>query len=114
MKYLGIDWGLKSLGFAVSEGIFSSPLKEVKINSLNQALDMVCQVVKSAGIDIIIVGLPDSGEVRMAVEKGVVGLKKLGMMVKLADETLTTHNSNDHQGAATLILQGYLDDSKTH
>lgn len=109
MRYLGIDWGLKHLGFAVSEGTLSTPLKSVDVNSLNQALDLVSQVVKSENVDIIVIGLPDSGESKAAVEKAVKGLTDLGYKVELADETLTSQQSRSHQEAAALILQNYLD-----
>lgn len=111
MRYLGIDWGLKHLGFAVSEGTLATPLKEVGINSLKHGIDQVSQVIKSEAIDIIIVGLPESGESKLAAEKAVVELKKLGFEVRVSDETLTTQNSDNHKGAAALILQEYLDSS---
>jgi RNase H-fold protein (predicted Holliday junction resolvase) len=109
MKYLGIDWGLRNLGFAASEGMLATPLKEVSINSLPQAVDQVSQIVKTEGIDVIIIGIPESGEARKAVEKAYSELIKLGYKVELADETLTTQNSKDHKTAAALILQEYLD-----
>lgn len=112
MKYLGIDWGLKHLGFAISEGLLATPLKQVSVKSLKQALNQVMQITKNEQAELIVIGKPESGEALTAVNRAVGELKKLGYLVETTDETLSSHHSSDHQGAAALILQEYLDAKK--
>lgn len=120
MKYLGVDWGKRSVGLAISEGILSSPLKDLEVSSLKDGVVKVYKVIQDEKIDQIIIGIPESGEAKSMAEKALVEFKKLGLSVVGADETLSTQNAtqvmrdfdlkgSDHKMAAAIILQEYLD-----
>lgn len=122
MKYLGVDFGLKRVGLAISEGEIASPYKIIEGVSI---LDLLEKLKKEAlGFDRIIIGLPE-GKMGKVVKKIVRNLKSLGLDVIEVDETLSTQQatiqmvelniakkkrtSNDAYAAA-IILQNYLDE----
>lgn len=124
MKYLAIDWGMKKLGFAISEGLIASPLKSVEVSTLDQALNAVRQTAKDQQSDQILVGLAE-GEMGRVILKATTRLREEGLPVFLIDETLSTQKaqqvliesgvpqskrSKDHATAAAIILQSYLDE----
>jgi putative holliday junction resolvase len=123
VKYLGVDFGLKRIGLAISEGQLASPLKIIVVFSLNDALTKIKKEVKASNIDKIVVGLPE-GETGKAAEKFINGLKREKLDVEAADETLSTQDTTQlliEMGlskkkraetdayAAAAILQNYLD-----
>lgn len=124
MKYLGIDWGMKKLGMALSEGDIASPYKTVEVHNLDQALQQVKEIAKKEQVDLVIVGMPE-GEMGLAIVKACQKLQTMGVRVMLTDETLSTQTAQavmretgksqkdrreDDAMSAALILQGYLDD----
>ena len=123
MKYLGVDFGNKKIGLAISEGELASPLLTLHVNNLNEGVLKVEEVIKKEGIEKIVVGLPDSG-VRNSVLKFVKKLSKK-YSVYVADETLSSKIALDtmvnlgigkkrrkveDSYSAALILQNYLDE----
>lgn len=126
MKYLGLDWGLKKIGLAVSEGELASPwgIINVQKNSLDKAVAKVKAVVEREEVEYIILGKPE-GEMGKIIEKAAEALKKQDLDVSLVDETLSTQDAKrlmlemgmrkrarkeDNAVAAALILQRYLDE----
>ena len=123
MKYLCVDFGLKRIGLATSEGELASPLKVLTVSSLFDAVDKIIREIREIGADKVIVGMPE-GNTGKAAQRFVKSLKKEGLDVEVSDETLSTQNAgklmiemgiskkkrrqNDAQAAA-LILQNYLD-----
>lgn len=123
MKYLGVDYGLKRIGLAISEGTLASPLKVLEISSLNDAVNKMIQIIKVENVDQVVVGMPE-GETGKKVQKFVKKLKQNGLDVKEADETLSSQNAlsdmiasgiprekrkTTDATAAAIILQEYLD-----
>lgn len=123
MKYLGIDYGKKKVGLAISEGEIASPLKIIEVSSLVDALQKVEQVIRDEKIDKVVLGLPESGEAAAAVRKFAQELKK-NIEVIYADETLSSQSaldtmidlgipkkerSKEDAYSASLILQNFLD-----
>ncbi len=119
MKLLGIDFGLKNIGLAMSEGFLVEPLGVVKNV---KRIDRICQEHK---IEKIIIGLSE-GE--MAKKTRVFGEKlarQTNLPVEYQDETLTSEEAKrlmikigkpkkkrQEQAdaiAASLILQAYLE-----
>ena len=116
MKYLGIDFGLRRIGLAISEGELASPWQVVDAKKFSE-------IIKKESFERIIVGLPE-GKMGKNVVRFVNALKKQGFMVETADETLSSkkalemmigqeagqkkRRSNDAYSAA-IILQNYLD-----
>lgn len=120
MRYLGIDYGKRKVGLAISEGEIASPLKIVEVTSLVDALNKINQVIKVEEIDQIVVGLPESGEAAN-MAKAFIKAMQDKIQVIVMDETLTSQTAqNDrrelglkrqHEDAksAAIILQNYLD-----
>lgn len=122
MRYLGIDYGLKKIGLAISEGEVASPLKIVEVGSLKDALVKIEKVIDEENIDKVIIGMPEgksAGKVR-----GFVNKLGKNISVEVADETLTSKNASklmialgvgkknrrfEDAYSAALILQNYLE-----
>lgn len=121
MNLLGIDYGEKILGLAYSEGILSRSLSEINIKET----DRLKKICTSLQIEKIILGLPE-GRLRPKVLVFAQTLKKiLNLEIVVWDETLTSHEAigmligvnksrkkrqkKEHQVAAALILQSYLE-----
>jgi len=126
MRYLGVDWGFKKIGIAVSEGELATPLKTLQVNGLEDALAQVVECIEDEIADLIVLGQPE-GEMGEIVKKISKRLKVEGFDVVLADETLSTQDAQslmiemglgkkdrkeDNATAAAIILQRYLDEKK--
>lgn len=124
MKYLGLDWGLKRIGVAISEGELASPLTTLEVHSLTEAVEKVKQLAIKEGVEEIIIGQPEGQSGKM-VEKAIAQVQKLGLRVTAADETLSTQRAQskmrelgvgkkdrreDNALSAAIILQQYLDE----
>lgn len=128
MRYLGVDYGLKKMGLAVSEGQIASPLKVVEINSLTDAVSKITHIIKQEKIDRVVIGVPESGEAKSAVKKFLKKLKedfeKETVSIIEADETLSSALAKDlminlgmgekarqkeDAYSAVIILQKFLD-----
>lgn len=122
MRYLGVDFGLKRVGLAVSEGELASPLKTIEDANFSDLLEKIKK--EAEGFDQIVIGLPE-GKMGKLVKKAVKKLKEAGVNVAEADETLSSQRAvremielnipkkkrqiNDAYSAA-IILQDYLDE----
>lgn len=128
MRYLGVDYGLKKIGLALSEGQMASPLKVLEISGLNDAVVKILSVISKEEIDRVIIGVAESGESRTAVKKFIAGLrtslKEKPVSVIEADETLSSAGARDlmvemntsrkrrqkeDAYSAVIILQNFLD-----
>ncbi len=122
MKYLGVDFGLKRVGLAVSEGELSSPYKIIEGTNF---FDLCEKIIKEAiGFNKVVIGLPE-GKMGKLVKKAIRKLRESGIDVVEADETLSTQDAtkqmielnipkkkrkiNDAY-SASIILQNYLDE----
>lgn len=124
MRYLGIDWGLKKIGVALSEGEIATPLKTLQVSGLEDAIAKVVETIEDEIADLIVLGQPE-GEMGETVKKVSKLLKDEGFEVKLSDETLSTQEAQslmiemglsrkdrkeDNAVSAAIILQRYLDE----
>jgi len=124
VNILGVDYGLKKIGLAISEGSFASPLAVLKVSSKSDAISKLQNVIKKEEIDLVVIGVPDSG-VRRVILSVVNKLK--GISVVTSDETLSSQNAKvkmvemglgkkkraiEDAYAAVEILQNYLDSNK--
>lgn len=124
MRYLGVDWGMKKIGLAISEGSLSSPHGEISINSLQDGIEKLSKVIETEEIDQIVIGLPENkmGKIVLNVTKI---LQNQGLNVVTTDETLSSQKAmtsmikmgtskkarrHAHAESAAIILQEYLDD----
>lgn len=123
MKYLGIDYGLKRVGLAISEGQLASPYKIIEIKSLRDGVYKIFSIFHIGKFDKVIVGMPE-GDMGKAVIKLVSFLKSKGVDTVSADETLSSKQAQremidrgagkkkrqvSDDMAAAIILQNYLD-----
>ncbi|EKD84747.1 MAG: hypothetical protein ACD_38C00165G0004 [uncultured bacterium] len=123
MKYLGIDFGLRKIGLAVSEGELASPWQILAVKGFSDAIEKTSQIIKEGNFEKIIIGLPE-GKMGQVVKGFVNALKKNGIDVETADETLSSkkglkamikagigvkNRRNEDAFSAAGILQDYLD-----
>jgi len=60
MRALGIDYGTKRVGLALSDagGRFATPLEVLQITSPAQALEPILRIIREEEVEQIVVGLP--------------------------------------------------------
>lgn len=136
MRILGLDFGTKTVGVAISDGLMitAQPLETITRKSagkLRQTLARIEAIIVEYEVERIVLGYPKNmnntiGERAEACEAFKEDLeRRTGLEVTLWDERLTTVESErvlmesgvrrEHrkpvidQMAAVLILQGYLD-----
>ena len=122
MRILGIDYGSKRIGLALSdEGRqFAMPL--IVINSTKNLLDEVLKIAKEKETTEIVMGESKNykGEANVIMSESLEFKKQLetnGLTVHLEPEFMTSANAERFQGkhdmldasAAALILQSFLD-----
>lgn len=122
MKILGVDYGRKKIGLAISEGEIAEPLAVVSPKNWLLALNEFCQRQE---IEKIVIGISEG---KMAEETRRFGekIQKLtGVPVVFHDETLTSieakkkmieakkgkrkRKKEEDAVAAALILQSFLE-----
>ncbi|MEK6559041.1 MAG: Holliday junction resolvase RuvX [Planctomycetota bacterium] len=132
MRILGIDYGEKRIGMAVSDplGITAQGLPTIERTNIQEDLQKILNVVREKEAREIVVGLPKNmnnslGEKAQAVLNFVALLKKdINIPINVIDERLSTVRANRAmlEGdlsrkkrkdrvdmiAAQLILQDYL------
>lgn len=119
MKILGVDWGKKRIGLAVSEGSFAEPYGVVS------SFEELGKIIKKESIDQVILGLPEGKHERGTRELGRRIEKEFEIPVVLRSEVLTTKQAlrkaiesgkpkKARRGldsySASLLLQEYLDE----
>lgn len=128
MRYLGVDYGLKKAGLAISEGQIASPLKVLEISGLNDAVSKILQVINKEEIERVVIGVPDSGQSEKIVKNFILklraDLKERPVSVIEADETLSSSSAKElminlgigekqrqkeDAYSAVIILQNFLD-----
>ena len=136
MRILGLDFGSKTVGVAVSDPLMITAqgveiIRRKDENKLRQTLARIEELVKEYEAERIVLGLPKNmnntmGErVEKTMEFKASLERRTGLEVVLWDERLTTvaadqammeagirrENRKDYVDmiAASLILQGYLD-----
>ncbi|MFA6588073.1 MAG: Holliday junction resolvase RuvX [Patescibacteria group bacterium] len=131
MKILGIDWGEKRLGLAISQDeAWAFPWKILEIQSFTQGIEMLANIVEEQKIEKVVVGMPigmDGKDTKQTsrVREVVADLGHvLNMPIEMIDERLTSEaakklqfesgktTKNIDAQAATQILQTFLDQRK--
>ena len=123
MRYLGIDYGEKRVGLALSdeEGQIALPYRTV--SNTKTLFNEIAAVIKQENVGRIVVGLPvpfsgGESEQTREVKKFIEKLKKLsGAPVDTENEIFTTKMAKDSgvqqehldKASAAIILQSYLD-----
>ncbi len=136
MRIMGLDFGSKTVGVAISDELLITAqgmeiIRRKEENKLRQTLARIEELIVEYGVEEIVLGYPKNmndtlGErVRLTEEFKEKLERRTGLPVALWDERLTTvaadrammeagirrEHRKDYvdQIAATLILQGYLD-----
>ena len=124
MKYLGVDYGSKKIGLAISEesGQMAFPFKVIPNF---KALENISKICEEENISKIIFGesknyTGDHNPIHAEVKTITKDLEKAGYEIDLELEVLSTQEANriapkdawSDARAATIILQSYLDRNK--
>lgn len=132
MRILGIDFGEKTIGVAVSDelGLTAQALKTIRRRGIWKDLEALGAVIEEYAVEQMVIGLPRNmdGTMGPSAEKALAfvdRLKVFNLPVATEDERLTTVIAEKaliegdvrrarrrqviNQMAAALILQGYLD-----
>src|SRR3989344_6612058 len=126
MRYLGIDYGEKRIGVAVSDplGRIAFPKKTIFNRGMAKVMAEFRALVEEEKISLVVLGLPigldgKDTDQTLRVRDFAENLKKeLKIEVKFENEMLTTHyvegpglikKEHTDEAAAAVILQSYLD-----
>lgn len=139
MRYLGLDIGERHVGVAVGELLASelstlnAPKDQSFYRSPELAYDLIAQIVATEQADAIVIGIPTNENDQLSAE--AASIKKFGnglsdyldKTIHFVNETLTSFMAADilegqglsveaarkreHQLAAQLILQQFLEDN---
>lgn len=132
MKYLGVDYGQKRIGLAVSDplGMMAMPWDVRTVSRNCKPLEVVRTAAAESEADAVVLGLPlnmdgTSGPMAAEVNRLANDLRDAGLKVYTWDERLTTAQSERvlletdmsrarrkqvrDKLAAQAILQGFLD-----
>lgn len=127
MNILGIDLGAKTTGLAISESSIATPYKTITHKDQQSAASQIVAICNKEGIDKVVLGFVE-GKIKKLFTDFAKDLKskKPNLEVILWDETLTSgqarqtmiklqvpkikRRQKEHEYAAALILQSYLDE----
>lgn len=131
-RLLGIDHGDKRIGLALSDPIpmIASPLKTIIINSQNEAIAKILNIIFEHDVALVVIGKPiglkghETAQTKHVI-KFAEDLEKKGVKVAFQDERLTSisakrsyHESGTKlrgkkelidETAAAILLQQYID-----
>ena len=123
---LAIDLGQKTSGVAVSEGQLATPYSTIKHQSIKEAVSKISKICDELEVEKLVVGYVE-GKIKSSFENFVKNFKNVNPKIKviLFDETMTTRQARnymiklqvpktkrakrEHEIAASIILQSYLD-----
>lgn len=127
MKILGIDYGKRKLGLALATSKIAEPHGVVRSSSFNEAVEKVMKVARAKGVETIVLGISEGKMAEETIRFAKELESKLQIPVIYQDETLSTKEAQmlsieagikrkkrkalEDAFAATIILQGYLDES---
>lgn len=129
---LGIDYGKRKIGLAITDGILAEPYKVIRVGSQEEAIKKVGQVIssfaeasKDGQVGQVVIGISEGEMAKETREFGKKLKEKLNIQIAYQDETLTTQEAQEMSQkagirrikrkaledaySATLILQSYLD-----
>jgi putative pre-16S rRNA nuclease len=125
MQYLAIDYGLAHIGLAISDGALAEPYKQLKYISDEQVVDQISNICQQNQVEKVVLGLSEN-QMAIKIKEFASKLRqKIGDKIILHDETLSSQMAQNmlvesgvkkkkrqekqHQTAAAIILQSYLD-----
>lgn len=125
MRILGIDYGLKRIGLAMSDSGLAEPLKVINWSDEATVIKEISRLCQKYAIQKIVIGLPE-GKIAFQVKKWGKRLSRESRLsIVFQDETLTSQEAivkmieagrgqkarreKKDAVAAALILQKHLD-----
>jgi putative holliday junction resolvase len=132
MRYLGIDYGTKRTGVAISdsEGKVAVVKETIEAEGLNKVIDRIKEIVTQDGVDSVVVGIPlnmngEPTQMTERVQRFIANLRDhIEVPVQTIDERLTTEMANTllrgvkaeerDQVAAQILLQNFMDELEHH
>lgn len=133
MKIMGIDFGLKRIGIALSDimGFLASPYTTLYRTTMDEDLNFIKKIIDENKVETVVFGLPlemsgNSGEIVNFTKDFAERLKTLtGVKIVFVDERLSSIEAEEQlkltikdwkkrkllldQVSASIILQSYLD-----
>lgn len=125
MKILGIDYGLKKIGLALSDGTLAQPYQILKIEEPASVFTKIIRICEEEKIEKIVIGLSENQMAQKTRRFGEELKEITGLPVVYQDETLTSleaqkilvqigkpkkkRQQQEDLISAALILQNYLD-----
>lgn len=128
MRYLGIDYGKKRTGLAISDSAARLAVVKETVITPNQqeVVERIKEIIEQDGVESIVIGLPvnmegEKTEMSEHVERFVAKLRDhVSVPVQTTDERLTTEMARKllkdvkkeerDQVAAQILLQNFLDE----
>lgn len=125
-KILGVDWGRRKIGLALSHGFLAQPFGVARVSSLEEGIEKVVRVVRVEKVDNVVVGVSEGemGEEQRNFARGLKGELR-NVPVGVWDETLSTYEAGqlareagvpgykirekEDAFAAAVMLQSFLD-----
>ena len=122
-KLLGIDYGKRRVGLAVSDDLGRLAFPNVVLENDSSILEKIQKIIKDENIDTIVVGESknfkgEPNEIMKDIEEFVGILKKENsarvflepeFMTSQQAERIVGKNDMNDAGAASLILQSFID-----
>ncbi len=131
MRCLGIDYGRRRIGLALSDPtlLIASPLIIIENRGLKKTLLQIVDIIKKNDVQQIVIGLPlhangDESEMSQESRRFGAAFTALGFPVEFVDERYTSFEAESMIGnhphskniidkvAASIILQMYLDERR--
>ncbi len=125
MRYLGIDYGRKRMGLAISdeEGKIAFPRMQLTVYNLQLTTKIIRDIIEKDAVEKIVVGVPvtfggrESAQTAEARAFGEKLQKAIQLPIEFENELLTTKmavrggvaKSKVDASSAAIILQSYLD-----
>ena len=132
MRVLGVDFGLRRIGLAVSDPgeRLATPLRTLRLTTVRDAPSAVAEAVRFVAAEAVVVGVPlglegeeSRPEVRRVRRFAKALRRETGLPVHLVDESLSSREAEErtgarwgtgeeeslHAAAAAVILQRWLD-----
>jgi len=125
MQILGIDYGRRKIGIALSDERLIGGLTVVRYEDEKKALEKIVKIIKKERVNKIVIGVSEGQIGEESKRFGEKLGKKVNLPVHFQDETLTTQDAQalsiiagikrkkrralEDAYSAALILQNYLD-----
>lgn len=110
MKHLGVDFGVRRVGLALSDpgGRMAFPLETIVRTTREALFERLLEIIAREGVEVVVVGLPRRGDgaeglIQRQIRNFVDSLRRrIELPIHLVDETLSSEAAQDDLDAAGL------------